>query len=154
MQPRTVILLIGLSLVPLLAHAEEKGSEAGAGKKQHPYARPGDPSRVQTESGFSVWTVAQKEANRYVVVVEIDVPKGTESLPASDLRGSFLTGSDGFRQNIPNSKTKEIPVIDGRAQLAVLVPNSEGGKKKVQDTLTLKSKLLGKSHTFTLATSE
>ncbi len=88
----------------------------------------------------------------YLIIIRIRAPAGTKSLKITDFSGTVV-GTDGYTQQIPEGCFQftptgqlipirlrpRIPVLDGTAELVVLVPGAEA---LVEDTINIRSETL------------
>jgi len=129
-------------------HSERKpkpspSTDVSSGPPQPKNGAGSKPEKAVVKGNFAAWTVPSdpQSGQNYHIVIEVKVPDGVTKLPRSDISGTIV-GSDGYKQDLPGVRRGYLPVKNGRAKLTVLVP---GGTNLVKDTISVKSKLLGKS---------
>lgn len=115
------------------------------------FAMPGG-GRAVTKGSFTTWTVPEDPAPRedYLVVIQIRLPEKIKKYRKEDLTG-FLEGDDGYQTPLGDFKGKGFPkryygqFDDEARQFVIRIP---GGAAKVQDTITIQSKVLREKQTL------
>ena len=72
------------------------------------------------------------------IIVQIQLPEGTERYSVSDLEG-IVVGSDGCQKQIPGAIRGYLPVIENSVRLEVPIVSADAN---VRDTVFVRSKLL------------
>ncbi|MEZ6062417.1 MAG: hypothetical protein R3C19_18900 [Planctomycetaceae bacterium] len=98
------------------------------------------PFGAVTNGSFTVWTEPENPdpGEPYKIVVQVQLPKGTEKYNLSDLEG-VVVGSDGYRKPIPGSQRGNLPINSGCVRLIVHIVSAD---EHVRDTVFIRSKLL------------
>jgi hypothetical protein len=98
------------------------------------------PPHAITAGNFSVWTEPNnpQPGEPYKIMVQIQLPEGTERYPVTDLDG-VVVGSDGYQKKIPGPFRGYLPVTDNCVRLEVPIVSAD---ENVQDTVFVRSKLL------------
>ncbi len=98
------------------------------------------PRHAITAGNFSVWTEPNnpQPGEPYKIMVQIQLPEGTERYSVSDLDG-VVVGSDGYQKQIPGPVRGYLPVTDNCVRVEVPIVSAD---ENVQDTVFVRSKLL------------
>ena len=149
---------LSLDVAAVVDATSASGSEA-KGTEGASMFLPKGANAVQKGS-FTAWTQvpdgrgaqAPREGQRYVIIIEIQLPPEVKSYRLRDLKG-MVVGTDKYKQTIPGEtttvrvgdrvmnidKNKRIPVQGNKVQIIVRVP---GARRGVVDDVSIRSRLL------------
>lgn len=132
---------------------DDKSAEGSGEGDSGAFQLPAGGKNAVRQGSFSAWTVPEdpKVGQDYIIVIEVQLPEGTERYTRADLAGQ-LEGTDGYRVMIPDGKEwnglgwmrpRRSPAFRREGSKARMVFFIRGAHQAlVRDTISVHSRLL------------